>query len=468
VKSEIAGTYLPVVAIAGANGFVGRALARRLAASGRRVVGLTRGPTPAPIPGVEWRRCDLFSLLQCEGALEGVDQAFYLVHSMLPSAHLTQGAFQDMDLIIADNFARAAAKAGLRQIVYLGGLLPEDPDLSRHLQSRLEVEGTLGSRGVPVTALRAGIVIGAEGSSFQMMLSLLRRLPLIPCPPWARTPSQPIALPDLLELLAYCLEHPSPQNRHLDVGCPEVLSYRLMLERIARRLGLSRRFVDVPLKGTFWWRRWLRLVTGAPKELVDPLLESMRRPMVARDRRLQEEAGVPGLGFDEAVRRALSQEREPPAPERAAPQHTVRSVQRIPLPAGKTALWAAERYSEWLPLLFKTFIRAERDRDGNVRLMLLFPRLCLIEHTFAHDRSGSPDRQLFYITGGILARKDRRLTRRPRLEFREALGGAALLVAIHDYRPTLPWFLYNLTQAPLHLWVMRGFARHIQSLKKVE
>jgi hypothetical protein len=237
-----------------------------------------------------------------------------------------------------------------------------------------------------------------------------------------------------------------------------------MFERIARLLDLERFFFDVPLRGTFWCRPWLRLVTGAPRELVVPLLESMRHPMVAKDRRLQEEAGLPGLGFDEAVRRALL---EPPAPPsgRAAPQYNVRSVQRIPLPKGKTARWAAERYGEWLPRFFKTLIRAERDTAGRVRLMLAFPRLCLIEHSFAMDRSQSSDRQVYYITGGLLARKDRRLTRRPRLEFREALGGAALLVAIHDYRPTLPWFLYNLTQAPIHLWVMRGFARQLQGLK---
>jgi len=452
------------IAIAGANGFVGRALARRLAGAGHRVIGLTRGPVAERAPGIEWRRCDLFSLLQCEESLAGAEQAVYLVHSMLPSAHLTQGAFQDMDLIIADNFARAAAKAGLRQTVYLGGLIPEGPALSRHLQSRLEVERTLGSRGTPLTALRAGIVIGAGGSSFQMMLKLVRRLPLIFCPPWARTPSHPIALADLLELLVFCLERPSPASRQFDIGCPEILSYRQMLERIARLLGFERLFVDVPLRGTFWCRRWLRLVTGAPKELVVPLLESMRHPMVAKDRRLQEQAGLPGLSFDEAVRKALQ---EPPAPpgRRAAPQHNVRSVQRIPLPPGRSARWAAERYGEWLPRLFKSLLRAERDAGGRVRLMLAFPRLCLIEHEFSTDRSQSPDRQVYYITGGLLARKDRRLTRRPRIEFREALNGSCLLVAIHDYRPTLPWFLYNLTQAPLHLWVMRGFARQLQGLK---
>ncbi|MCX5789349.1 MAG: NAD-dependent epimerase/dehydratase family protein [Elusimicrobia bacterium] len=457
---------MSTVLIAGATGFIGRALAERL--RGRsRVIGLTRaGAAPAPYPGIGWRSCDLFSLLQCEKALEGVDTAFYLVHSMLPSAHLTQGSFQDMDLIMADNFARAAERAGVKQIIYLGGLTPEAPDLSPHLKSRLEVERTLGSRRVPVTALRSGLVVAAGGSSFEMILRIVRHLPVIPCPPWAKTPSQPISLPDLLDLLVFCLEHPDARNRSFDVGCPDVLSYRKMLEGAAAARGVKRRFVEIPMRGTFWCRHWVSLVTGAPQELVAPLLESMRLPMVARDKRLQEQAGIPGMSYEAALRKAIAEEHpaEPFAGRARGPQHNVRSVQRIPLPPGKTARWAAEQYSAWLPLLFRTFIRAERDHGKNVRLMLKFPRVTLLQHAFAHDRNQAPDRQVFYITGGLLARPEQRATRRARLEFREALGGTCLLVAIHDYRPTLPWPLYKLTQAVIHPWVVRRFARYLDRL----
>jgi uncharacterized protein YbjT (DUF2867 family) len=459
----------PTVVIAGATGFVGRALSERLG-DRYRIVGLTRAAVdPPPYPGVEWRRCDLFSLLECEEALAGAEYAVYLVHSMLPSARLTQGAFQDMDLIIADNFARAAARAGVKQIVYLGGLAPEGPALSSHLRSRLEVEETLGAHGVPVTALRAGIIVGAGGSSFEMLVRLVRCLPVVPCPQWAHSPSQPIALADALDLLSYCLAHPSLETRHFEIGCPEVLTYRQMLERMAAILGLRRRFVDVPLSGTLWCRRWLTLVTGAPRELVGPLLESMQHPMIARDRRLQELAGLPGLPFDAAVRAALAEGAPCAAPQggrRRIPgkswrRSDVRSVQRIPLPQGRTACWAAEQYSAWLPLLLRTFIRAEADADKNVRVILHFPRISLLTHRFARDRSEASDRQVFYINGGLLARRVRRATQRPRLEFREVLGGSCLIVAVHDYRPTLPWPLYNLTQARIHPWVIRRFARHL-------
>jgi uncharacterized protein YbjT (DUF2867 family) len=176
------------VVIAGATGFIGKALAKELAGE-YRVIGLTRRQPSKDCPDIEWRHCDLFSLFECEQALAGAEAAFYLVHSMLPSARLTQGNFQDMDLISADNFARAAAQVGIGHIIYLGGLIPEGADISRHIQSRREVEQTLGAHGVPVTTLRAGIVIGLRGSSYGMFRSVLERAPLVFCPwPWL-TPS---------------------------------------------------------------------------------------------------------------------------------------------------------------------------------------------------------------------------------------------------------------------------------------
>jgi uncharacterized protein YbjT (DUF2867 family) len=466
----------PTVVIAGATGFVGRALYKRLSAE-FRVIGLTRDdPSRLRTAGQQWRRCDLYSLLHCERALAGADLACYLVHSMLPSAHLTQGAFQDMDLIMADNFARASAKSGVRQILYLGGLIPDGPELSRHLLSRLEVEQTLASRGAPVTAMRAGIVIGASGSSYRMFKTLVERLPVVPCSRWGRSRTQPIALADVVELARYCLLRPRPETASYDIGSPDVLTYREILERTAHLLGLKRTIVDLPLTGTLWCRYWLHFATGAPLELVGPLLESMRHSMVARDRRLQEEAGIPGRTFDEAVREALAEERAGGRPartsaERAAARRSnrrtylyhVRSVQRIPLPPGRTARWAAERYLQFLPRLFRLFLRAETDRKGTIHLMLTFPRVSLLDHHLATDRSGKSDRQVFYITGGILTRRAVRRSRRPRLEFREVLKGTALLAAIHDYRPSLPWPLYHAVQARVHLVVMRWFARYLRA-----
>lgn len=464
----------PGVAVAGATGFVGQALVRAICRD-FRVTGLARTPPP-PEPGldVEWRRCDLFSLMQVEKALEGAEQAVYLVHSMMPSARLTQGSFQDMDLICADNFARAAARAGVKHIAYLGGIIPDVPELSRHLRSRLEVETVLGSRGVPVTALRAGIVIGPGGSSYRIFKTLIEKVPVLLCPTWAGSLTQPVALADVLLLLRYCLDHPARENCSHDIGSPDVMSYRELLERTARIMGLRRRFLDVPLVNASWSRDGLCWVTGAPRALVAPLLESTKHPMVARRRRWQEAAGVPGVPFEAAVRAALAGDRTtgkafPPRRPRhgfwaSLHRYDVRSVQRMPLPPGRSARWAAQEYSAWLPLVFRRFLKAEVDVALNVRFRLVFPRISLLELSFAHDRSLGPDRHVLYITGGILARKLARSTSRSRLEFREVLNGTTLVVAIHDYRPTLPWPIYACTQAWLHLWVMRKFAKHLTGL----
>ena len=461
----------PPVAIAGATGFVGRALAQALGAN-FRVIGLSRNPPADSGLPIEWRPCDLFSLMQAESALKGVDQAVYLVHSMFPSARLTQGAFQDFDLVCADNFARAAASAGVRQIVYLGGLIPAEPGLSRHLKSRLEVERTLGSRGVPVVALRAGIVIGPGGSSYKMFRDLVKRMSFIPCPAWTKSLTQPAALDDVLALLRYCLEHPSSSSGSHDIGSPDVMSYRELLERTARLMGLKRTFFSIPATGAWGGGRWLSWITGVPQVLAGPLLESAGHSMVAKDFSFQKAAGVPGIPFDAAVKATLAKEGvlrrggAKPAPSRRKNfKDDVRSVERMALPAGKSARWAAEFYSAWLPRIFRTLLKAEVDSRKNVRFVLLFPRICLLELTFDHERSRQDDRQVFYITGGLLAKKVERATSRPRLEFREVLGGSTLLVAIHDYRPTLPWPVYNLTQAIVHRWVMRRFSARLSRMK---
>jgi hypothetical protein len=254
------------------------------------------------------------------------------------------------------------------------------------------------------------------------------------------------------------------------------MRYRELLERTAALLGLKRRFFNVPVSGTFWCRSWLGLVTGAPQALVSPLVESIRHSMVCRDRRLQEAAGVPGTPFDVAVRaaslrgKALTRLGRGPRSLRHAPwrelyRYDVRSVQRMDLPAGRTARWAAEQYGAFLGRRFRWVLRADVAPDRSVRFRLAATRLCLVELTFAQDRSQSDSRQVFYITGGVLVRKVARQLSRPRLEFRQVLGGRTLLVAIHDFRPALPWPLYSLTQAHVHLRAMRAFGRYLAGLE---
>ena len=203
------------VAIAGASGFVGRALISSLK-SEFKIIGLSRSAIESG-GGIEWRQCDLFNLRQTEWGLEGANVAIYLVHSMMPNAKLTQGNFADLDLVIADNFARAAKRAGVKRIIYLSGIIPNEK-LSKHLESRLEVEKVLGSHDVPCIALRAGLIIGKNGSSFDIMRKLVERLPIMICPRWTNTKSQPVSLRDVVETIKRLIQRPDIPAGNYDLG----------------------------------------------------------------------------------------------------------------------------------------------------------------------------------------------------------------------------------------------------------
>ncbi len=452
------------VVVAGATGFVGRRLCTLLRDRGFAVTGLGRGVVDGTVlDGVTWRRADLFSVLDCERVLAGADVVYYLVHSMMPSGGLTQAAFEDMDLILADNLGRAAAHGGARRIVYLGGLVPTDTTLSRHLASRLEVERALAGHGVPVTVLRAGLVIGPDGSSFRILERLVRRLPSMLLPQWTRQRTQPIALDDVLELLVRVVAQGAAVGQAVDIGGPEVVSYGALIARTARALGLRRRLIDVPVANLVLSELWVSGVTGTSLQLVKPLIESLSHEMVARDRSVQLALGVPGQGMDAALASAIAGRSAvvpvgvPREPVTGEGPRRVRSVQRMTLPPGRDATWAALTYLTWLPRFLWPLLRVQQDGRHH-RISLRGFDVPLLELTWSPERS-TPDRALLYVTGGALARVTGR--GRGRLELRSVLDGRVLLAAIHDFEPRLPWPVYLVTQAQGHLAVMAGFRRFL-------
>lgn len=448
------------IGIAGATGFIGQALTKALEPE-FHVVKLTRSSEKASKPG--WRTCDLFSLMQAEEALKGINIAVYLVHSMMPSARLTQGTFEDLDVIAADNFARAAKKNGVQRIVFLSGLVPRgSEELSRHLRSRVEVEEVLREQSIPVTVLRAALVVGSQGSSFQIMRRLVERLPLMVCPRWTASQTQPIAVEDVISLLVYCVRNENTtRGETFDIGGPDVMTYRQMMEETADMMRKRVRFITIPIFTPKLSRLWVTLVTGAPKQLVKPLVESLQHRMVAEDRRLLDLAGIPGISFREAARRA-SQETDQshtPRPFEASKQDPmVRSVQRMVLPKNYDAWKVGREYLSWLPKVFVILFRTER--EGSVeRIFLRGIRRPLLVLEFSVERS-TPDRALFYIRGGLLSHTQGR----GRFEFREINKKQEILAAIHDYRPKLPWYIYIFSQARLHRWVMTAFGRHLSKI----
>jgi uncharacterized protein YbjT (DUF2867 family) len=450
------------VVIAGARGFVGQALVERLRGHAK-IVGLSRRASHEE--GVEWRECDLFSRADTIAALKGADFAVYLVHSMLPSARLTQGDFEDFDLICADNFARAAKENSVKHIVYLGGILPEGEGVSRHLGSRHEVEHALGAYGTPVTSLRAGLIVGPNGSSTAIVVRLVQKLPVMLCPSWTRERTQPIALKDILGLIEFSLGNEDVYDQIFDVGGPDIMTYKMMMERTAELLNLKRVFFDFPAVAPAISSGWVSAFTHAPMELVRPLIESLEHSMVARENTLLEKSRIAVTPFSESMKESiefeLSRSEEPVAFDKRGSsrpaERVVRSVQRLPLPKGKDAAWVAEEYARWLPDFLAPILRVEVTQEFT-RFFIKGITSPLLELKLAEV--SATDRQLFWIVGGLLARPNRK----GRLEFREVLGGQAVMAAIHDFEPRLPWYIYRYTQALVHLFVMHGFGEHLRKI----
>jgi uncharacterized protein YbjT (DUF2867 family) len=448
------------ILITGASGFIGKALIQTLLdQTEHEIIALSRYERSSDHPRLTWKRCDLFSLKDLMNVMEGIDVAYYLVHSMLPSASLSQGTFYDFDLLLADNFRRAAEVFKIKHIIYLGGMIPEAGNLSWHLKSRLEVEQALRSSAIPVTALRAGLIIGPDGSSFTILERLTERLPMLVCPAWTRTLSQPIALQDVMKVMKRALEDPSVRGRIFDIGGKEVVSYQNLIQKTAVMLGRKRPIYNLNLIPLGLSRFWVSLVTGVSRDLVYPLVLSLKHEMLQHPKYAWPYPQDLTTDLNTALTLSQQKKTHPQFSGFMPKRKDVRSIQRLVLPKGKNALWVAEEYFRWLPPFLSSLVRIQIDGD---RCTFYFfskkIRLLVLERN--RERSSS-DRQLLYIVGGLLAK----VHDRGRLEFREVLNHQYVLAAIHEFTPALPWFVYKYTQAILHLIVMNAFGRHLRNLK---
>lgn len=452
------------IAVTGATGFIGEAFIKQLVeTTDHTVFALSRSRRNYNHERVIGKKVDFFSLRESEEALADCDVGIYLLHSMSPSNRLSQGSFEDFDFILADNFARAAKVNGLKQIIYVGGIVDENKrNLSRHLRSRLEVEDTLRSYGVPVTALRSSLVIGAKGSSFIILKKLVSRLPSMTLPSWVRTQCQPIYVDDLVQIMRSCVNNSKVFSRTFDCGHPDVMTYRDLIVLTAKHLRVKRKLIDLPYIPLALSKLWVRLVTGASKSLVYPLVDSLDMAMVNSEERQLCQSITPSFtSIDDAIKESvqvkLSQKRvltsKPTA--QVKERNEVKSVQRLPLPEGYDAYHIAKWYFKWLPRFFTRIITVHNfGKKSNFYLFSYYkPMLSLV---FLPSRS-TPERQVFLITGGLLAKP----SSKGRLEFREDPGGKFVFAAIHDYRPRLPWWIYRISQAVVHKFVMWSFGKFL-------
>ena len=290
----------------GATGYVGGRLIERLVREGRTVRALARDPSRLDgVRGIEPVAGDLVRDTGLEEALDGVETAYYLVHSMEPIAG-ANGDFGSRDRTAARNFARAAEAAGVERIVYLGGMVPQGARISTHLGSRLEVERILLEAAPASTALRASIIVGAGSSSFRILVRLIERLRFLPFPSWRDHRTQPISERDAIEYLARTPAVPGAAGRSLDIAGPDVLSYGEMIERIAEVMGVGRMPIRLGVSQTPTASAVVAGVVGQPVELVRPLMESLEYDLLPRpEARASEVYGIRGQQFDRAVERAL-------------------------------------------------------------------------------------------------------------------------------------------------------------------
>ena len=287
----------------GATGYIGGRLVPVLEAADVRLRCLARHPAalePRVAPTTEVVAGDLFDPPSLDRALAGIDVAYYLVHSM--GAH---GDYLAKDREAARNFGEAARRAGVRRIVYLGGLATGEATLSKHLRSRIETGEVLRESGVPVVEFRASVVVGSGSLSFELIRALVERLPIMVCPRWVSTLAQPIGIDDLLEYLVTALDLPDGESRTFEIGGADQASYGDLMREYARQRGLTRVMVSVPLLTPRLSSLWLGLVTPVYARVGRELIEGLKNPSVVTDPAALSVFPIRPVGLRDAIARAM-------------------------------------------------------------------------------------------------------------------------------------------------------------------
>ena len=267
--------------VTGATGFIGTRLISHLSKLGYSVKGMSRREI-SDTSNVKYVQADVFDATQLENALTGVEVAYYLLHSMEGSKdHWKE--FASREKTQAQNFLKAATNAGVERIIYLGGLVNDSLDLSPHMKSRKEVGEILASGSIPVTELRASLIIGAQGGSYAMLRYLVERLPVMICPSWVKSLAQPIAVDDVIQYLAGCMIRPETAGNIYEIGGKDKMSYEQIMRVYAKYLDKSLFVIEIPFLTTRLSSYWVDLITPVKASLARPLIDSLVHDTVVTD-----------------------------------------------------------------------------------------------------------------------------------------------------------------------------------------
>lgn len=452
------------ILLTGASGYIGSHLMNKLK-DNYEIIAISRNiENKSNEDNVTWKAADLFDLNEITEVMEDIDIAIYLVHSMMPSAKLTQASFEDMDALLADNFAKAASYNKVQHIVFMSGLIPNTNELSPHLRSRLECEQILGSYGVPVSTLRAGLIIGSKGSSYPILKKLVERLPGLLLPKWAYNTTLPVAIDDVIDGLYKIVERNPNENESIDIGGPSHMTYKDLFKQTAEVLDKRLPTIDLPIIPIWLSKYWVKLISGVPKEMVYPLMDSLIHDMIRNDENIVKDISIGKIDYKESVRNALEEEtktQKKGKPSRKGDIKDVRAISRVVLPKDVNMIQLAESYANFLNKITLNVVNSDFNEDNfTISVPCLNKDLLLLSKDF---KASNNERILYRIVGGDFALDSD--GGNARLEFRRLPNSDACIIALQEYEPTLPWWVYKYTQAKVHKSVMNLFKFKINSQK---
>ncbi|MDW4280817.1 NAD-dependent epimerase/dehydratase family protein [Staphylococcus saprophyticus] len=444
------------ILLTGASGYIGSHLMNKLK-DNYEIIAISRNiENKSNEHNVTWKAADLFDLNEITEVMEDIDIAIYLVHSMMPSAKLTQASFEDMDALLADNFAKAASYNKVQHIVFMSGLIPNTSELSPHLRSRLECEQILGSYGVPVSTLRAGLIIGSKGSSYPILKKLVDRLPGLLLPKWAYNTTLPVAIDDVIDGLYKIVERNPNENESIDIGGPSHMTYKDLFKQTAEVLDKRLPTIDLPIIPIWLSKYWVKLISGVPKEMVYPLMDSLIHDMIRNDENIVKDISIGKIDYKESVRNALEEETKTQKKGKSSRKgdiKDVRAISRVVLPKDVNMIQLAESYANFLNRITLNVVNSDFNEDNfTISVPCLNKDLLLLSKDF---KASNNERILYRIVGGDFALDSD--GGNARLEFRRLPNSDACIIALQEYEPTLPWWVYKYTQAKVHKSVMNLF-----------